>query len=210
MRAARAVGQRASFRLGAAAGALAASFLPPICRAIPSRSLRSACPLPAPLTVQDPAQPASRGPHRAEWQQAARCAPLGRCAPGLPPPPCRRRRSARWPRLSCHKRACRLCCVSQMARALGKALRETGQALDRLGRTLQGNFAFREERECSGAVPAGNECCSSVLNQDCNAVAHCAWFVSCETQQPVCPSARRSEPPPQPGAAAGQGAQPGA
>lgn len=32
-----------------------------------------------------------------------------------------------------------------MARALGKALRETGQALDRLGRSLQGNFAFREE-----------------------------------------------------------------
>lgn len=44
----------------------------------------------------------------------------------------------------------------QMARALGKALRETGQALDRLGRTLQGNFAFREERECAaGQRPAG-------------------------------------------------------
>lgn len=37
-----------------------------------------------------------------------------------------------------------------MARALGKALRETGQALDRLGRSLQGNYAFREERECDG------------------------------------------------------------
>lgn len=38
-----------------------------------------------------------------------------------------------------------------MARALGKALRETGQALDRLGRSLQGNYAFREEREWPAA-----------------------------------------------------------
>lgn len=40
-----------------------------------------------------------------------------------------------------------------MARALGKALRETGQALERLGRSLQGNYAFREERECGSWLP---------------------------------------------------------
>ena len=42
-----------------------------------------------------------------------------------------------------------------MARVLGKALRETGQALDRLGRSLQGNYAFREEREPAWAGGSG-------------------------------------------------------
>ena len=30
---------------------------------------------------------------------------------------------------------------------LGYALRETGQALDRVGSFIQGNYAFREQRE---------------------------------------------------------------
>lgn len=54
-----------------------------------------------------------------------------------------------------------------MARALGKALRETGQALDRLGRSLQGNYAFREERKRGqsglGLRAAPTLCCLAAL-----------------------------------------------
>lgn len=45
-----------------------------------------------------------------------------------------------------------------MARALGKALRETGQALERLGRSLQGNYSFREESECPGWIAFAQVC----------------------------------------------------
>lgn len=34
-----------------------------------------------------------------------------------------------------------------MARALARAFKETALALDRLGMSLQGRYAFREERE---------------------------------------------------------------
>ena len=43
-----------------------------------------------------------------------------------------------------------------MARLLGKALRETGMALDRLGSSLQGNYAFREE--CESRAHRVTEC----------------------------------------------------
>lgn len=37
---------------------------------------------------------------------------------------------------------------------LGFALRETGQALDRVGARLEGNYAFREQRAWARGVPA--------------------------------------------------------
>jgi hypothetical protein len=40
--------------------------------------------------------------------------------------------------------------MARLLHAVGKALKETGLALDRAGATLQGNFAFREEREFNG------------------------------------------------------------
>ena len=39
--------------------------------------------------------------------------------------------------------------MARVLSAVGRAFRETGLALDRLGSSLQGNFAFREERECA-------------------------------------------------------------
>ena len=39
--------------------------------------------------------------------------------------------------------------MARVLSAFGRAFRETGLALDRVGSSLQGNFAFREERECS-------------------------------------------------------------
>lgn len=38
--------------------------------------------------------------------------------------------------------------MARVLSAVGRAFRETGLALDRVGSSLQGNFAFREEREC--------------------------------------------------------------
>lgn len=49
--------------------------------------------------------------------------------------------------------------MSRVLHAVGKALRETGLALDRAGATLQGSFAFREERESSGATLPCFSCC---------------------------------------------------
>lgn len=134
-----------SFRPASRDGVCGHKFQAADCCVIPSGDLRAACktPFALPLCRTHPS-PRARTSLVLVEAPAARCARWGALLtlpPPLPPP-----------LLTC-------CCPPpplQMARALGKALRETGQALDRLGRTLQGNFAFREERECAaGQRPAG-------------------------------------------------------
>ena len=42
--------------------------------------------------------------------------------------------------------------MAGVLRAVGRALKETGLALDRAGATLQASYAFREERECAAGL----------------------------------------------------------
>ena len=47
--------------------------------------------------------------------------------------------------------------MARMLYSLGSMVRETGQALDRLGCTLQGSFAYREQRAWRGSGTEGKE-----------------------------------------------------